>query len=113
MLISESDVSDYYMVMAVTDKGFEYFMVPEGAEGLKHGHIENKIGFKGSRTGTIYFNDVKVPESERFQNSMVFDPVNFDGYYGVMDLGGAEFVFDKTVEYLNGRIQEGGKSLLA
>ena len=111
VLVSQSDVADVFMVMAVTENFLDIFFVSEGTDGLSHGHIENKLGFKGSRTGTVYFNDLKVPEADRFPNAFCLSPDIYGGFYGAMDLGGAEAVVEKTVNYLKQRIQEEGKSV--
>ncbi len=111
VLVSQSDVADAFMVMSLSENFLDLFFVSEGMEGLGHGHIENKLGFKGSRTGTVYFNDVKVPESDRFPNVNCLSPDLYGGFYGAMDLGGAEAVLEKTVNYLKQRIQEEGKSV--
>lgn len=111
VLVSQSDVADTFMIMALSENGFDLFFASEGQEGLTHGHIENKLGFKGSRTGTVYFNDLKVSEADRFPNPYCMSPDLYGGFYGAMDLGGAEAVLDKTVNYLKQRIQEEGKSV--
>ena len=43
VLVSQSDVADVFMVMAVTENFLDIFFVSEGTDGLSHGHIENKL----------------------------------------------------------------------
>lgn len=64
--------ADYYIVSAKTDEfnlaqgyGATGFFVPKGTPGVTVGHIEDKIGWRGSSTGSIYFNDVRVPDKWR------------------------------------------------
>jgi len=115
VLISQADVADYFIVMArsketvdpVTLDGMECFMVDAKSEGVKIGHIENKVGLNGSRTGTVYFNDVVVSEADRLTTANIFTVEEFCGMYGVMELGAAEAAIEKTISYLKQREQFG------
>lgn len=115
VLISQADVADYFMVMArsketvdpFTSEGMECFMVDAKAKGVVVGHIENKVGLNGSRTGTVYFNDVVVSEADRLTTSNIFTVEEFCGGYGVMELGAAEAALEKTIAYLKQREQFG------
>ena len=88
-------------------------MVPKDTPGFVPGHIENKIGFNGSRTGQIYLNDVRVPkENDLGLGTELFNYHMFLGYcgYAAAMLGGMETVFEQTVGYLKQRLS-GGQSL--
>lgn len=90
-----------------------YIIVPKDAAGFIPGHIENKIGFNGSRTGQIYLNDVRVPkENDLGLGTELFNYHMFLGYcgYAAAMLGGMETVFEQTVGYLKQRMSA-GKSL--
>lgn len=61
-------VSDYYIVKTVTGdlnpataEGNTYFMVEKDTPGFSVGKIEDKVGWRGSNTGTLYFKNVRVP----------------------------------------------------
>lgn len=119
-LITQVDQADVFIVSALTSdkvdpmtfEGYSTFLVPADTEGISIGHIENKVGWKGSRTGTIYFNDVRVP-AENMTPTPLFTSVMFGlgAWYGAVDLGGCETCLEKTKEILKGRIQAGGVSL--
>ena len=64
--ITNATVASLYTVFASTDpeqrhKGLSVFMVPK-SEGVKIGHIENKLGQLNSIQSEIFFEDVRVPK---------------------------------------------------
>jgi alkylation response protein AidB-like acyl-CoA dehydrogenase len=68
--ISNGDIARVYAVFATVDKGkgikgITGFIVPGDAEGLTPGKIEDKMGFRSSRTAGFFLNDVRIPESYR------------------------------------------------
>lgn len=112
--------SDYYSVTCKTKKPYapplgEYtiVLVPKDAPGFKVGHIENKMGWHGSSTGQIYFNNCRVPMSNVLAS---FDMDGFGGAFsiGILlaagQLGSAEGIFQKTLSYAKERMH-GDKSL--
>ena len=117
VLVTQLGEVDYWMVIALTRdqidfmtmQGLDVFFVPASDPGVKYGHIENKVGLNGSKTGSIYFEDVRVPESYRmpapFALLMGFGP-ELSGYAAIA-LGGAEKMIEVTVDYLKNRIQMG------
>ena len=115
VFISQSDIADYYMVMTrtvehpnpMTGEGLEMFFVKADAEGVSNGHLENKLGMRGSRSGTVYFDNVRVSEKDRMNNASVFEMTDHAGLYAAMDLGAAEAALDKTINYLKQRVQYG------
>lgn len=114
---------EWYCIMAVTGEinlqtaeGLSMILIHKDTPGLKIGHIENKLGMHGSSTGQLYFKDCRVPKEN------VLGPVN-QGYarlggntlkgmafLGMLALGGAEGVYEKTVKYCKERLHS-GKSL--
>lgn len=115
--------AEYYGIMAVTGvpnpataEGCSIIMVHKDTPGFKVGHIENKLGWHGSSTGQIYFNDCRVPKEN------IIGPLNQGfGLFGVnwmmscvilatLALGGAEGVYQKTFDYCKER-NHVGKSL--
>ncbi|WP_148267810.1 acyl-CoA dehydrogenase [Clostridium sp. SY8519] len=118
--ITLGDVTDYYIVIArtgepvnpLTGEGLVSFIVPADAEGISVGHIEKKVGWKGSHTGTVYFENVKVSDADRTLAPLFVVGANFMGaLYAACDLGGAEKCIELTAAFLKGRIQEGGLSV--
>ena len=68
--ISNAGESKFYTVLASTDptlgaKGITAFIVEIGDKGLSFGAPEKKMGFKGSPTREVYFDNVEIPDSRR------------------------------------------------
>jgi glutaryl-CoA dehydrogenase (non-decarboxylating) len=70
MWISLADIADYFLVFAWTDlakkkardhSGLSAFIVERGWEGLTTASIHGKLGVRAGNTGSISFQDVKVP----------------------------------------------------
>jgi alkylation response protein AidB-like acyl-CoA dehydrogenase len=114
--------ADYYIVSAQTSKpnpatleGCSYIVVPRDTPGFEVGHIENKLGWRGSSTGQIYFRNCRVPGENLLGPQDKIIPVIMSSFaefavLGAMCLGSAVGVFEKTRKYVKERIQQ-GKSL--
>jgi alkylation response protein AidB-like acyl-CoA dehydrogenase len=68
--ISNAGESEFYTVLASTDpeagaKGITAFIVEKGDEGVSFGAHEKKMGFRGSATREVYFDNVVIPDSRR------------------------------------------------
>ena len=68
--ISNAGESEFYTVLASTDpeagaKGITAFIVEKGDEGVSFGAHEKKMGFRGSPTREVYFDNVVIPDSRR------------------------------------------------
>ncbi len=118
--ITNGDIADYYVVLAVTDqnaqpryRGFTTFLVRKGSKGLTTNKITGKMGIRSSPTAEVSFKDVRVGEED------VIGVVN-RGFYQVLEffdesrieiaaqaLGIAQGAFDKTIEYVKQRKQFG------
>jgi alkylation response protein AidB-like acyl-CoA dehydrogenase len=66
MWISNAGVSQYYTVMAVTDRdrgarGISAFVVEKTDPGVSFGEPEKKLGIKGSPTRTVIMEDTRIP----------------------------------------------------
>ena len=66
MWISNAGVSQYYTVMAVTDRdrgarGISAFVVEKTDPGVGFGEPEKKLGIKGSPTRTVILEDTRIP----------------------------------------------------
>lgn len=68
--ISNAGFSDFYTVMAATDpskgaKGITAFIVEKSDPGVSFGAHEKKMGFRGSPTREVYFDNVELPDDRR------------------------------------------------
>lgn len=111
-------VADYYLVTAITDTidmskayGFTEFFVPKGTPGVSIGTIEDKIGWRGSSTGTIYFDEVRVPDKWRVGPAHGY--FTLDGSWeliaeGACALGIAEAAYEATLKYAKTRCMPNG-----
>ena len=64
--ITNAGVAELYTVFAKTDPtlghdGISAFLVEATSPGFEVGRIEPKMGIKGSTTGEIFFNDMRIP----------------------------------------------------
>ncbi|MFM7350687.1 MAG: acyl-CoA dehydrogenase family protein [Actinomycetota bacterium] len=68
--ISHAGVSEFYTVLASTDpekgaKGITAFVVEKSDPGVSFGAPEKKMGFKGSPTREVYFDNVEIGDDRR------------------------------------------------
>ncbi len=68
--ISNAGVSEFYTVLASTDpskgaKGISAFIVEKSDAGVSFGAHEKKMGFRGSPTREVYFDNVKISDDRR------------------------------------------------
>ena len=68
--ISNAGFSDFYTVLAKTDpalgaKGITAFVVEKSDAGVSFGAHEKKMGFRGSPTREVYFDNVKISDDRR------------------------------------------------
>ena len=114
--------AEYYLVCAKTPDPeafgghFGYILVHKDTPGLTVGHIEHKIGWNGSSTGQMFYNNVRVPMENLL---LVMDNDEETTYYGagtigvlmaVSMLGAMEGVYQKTLENARSRMH-GDKSV--
>ena len=88
-------------------------MVPKESKGVSFGNLEKKMGWKSSPTATVNFDNVRVPKENLVGQEGMGFKYAMEGLnggrinIGSCSIGGAEFVFDKTKEYVNQRSQFG------
>ena len=68
--ISNAGFSDFYTVLAQTDptlgaKGITAFVIEKSDAGVSFGAHEKKMGFRGSPTCEVYFDNVKISDDRR------------------------------------------------
>jgi alkylation response protein AidB-like acyl-CoA dehydrogenase len=64
--ITNSHISDYWVVIARTGegpKGITAFIVDKDAPGASSGRVEHKIGLRGSNTGELVFDNCEIPQN--------------------------------------------------
>ncbi len=117
MFITNSAVADFISVLCVTNpdggyNGYTLIVVPTDSKGFSYRLID-KIGNKGSDTGELVFEDVRVPrwytvgeEGRGFQQQMIqFQDERLVA--AVMAPAGARRLFDITKEYCEDRVAFG------
>ena len=112
--ITNAGVAHLYVAFAKTDPeqghgGISAFVVEADAPGFEVGRIEPKMGIKGSTTGEIFFNDVRIPasnllgsEGEGFKIAMRILDRSRPGI-GAQGLGLAQGATDYALEYARSR----------
>jgi len=112
--ITNAGVAGLYVVFAKTDpeaghSGISAFAVEADTPGLEIGRIEPKMGIKGSTTGEIFFNDMRVPaenllgeEGEGFKIAMRILDRSRPGI-AAQGLGLAQGATDYALEYARTR----------
>jgi alkylation response protein AidB-like acyl-CoA dehydrogenase len=112
--ITNAGVAHLYTVFAKTDpdaghSGISAFAVEAVAPGFEVGRIEPKMGIKGSTTGEIFFNDLRIPaenllgeEGEGFKIAMRILDRSRPGI-GAQGLGLAQGATDYALEYAKSR----------
>ncbi|MFI5261077.1 MAG: acyl-CoA dehydrogenase family protein [Candidatus Limnocylindrales bacterium] len=68
--ISLADVADHFLVFATLDRakghrGITAFIVEGDMPGFTTGTLEGKLGIRAGNTGTLFFDDVRVPAANR------------------------------------------------
>lgn len=117
--ITNGPIADVMTVIAVTDRklgpkgGITAFIVEKGLPGLTQGKPEKKMGWNGSPTGDLIFEDCLVPVENVLGKlgdgfAIVRKTLAF-GRLGVAAtaLGAAQKVFELACEYAKQRVQFG------
>jgi short/branched chain acyl-CoA dehydrogenase len=116
---SASPMTGVIVVQAVTGKQasgkpeLSCLIVPAGTPGLTAREMKNKMMWRASNTGELFFDDCKVPEEnllgkrgDGFHQMLA----TLDGgrlSIAAMGLGGSQAAFELALEYANTRVQFG------
>jgi glutaryl-CoA dehydrogenase len=65
MWITNGDIADVCVAWADTDEGVRGFIIDRGTRGFSSSEIENKFSLRASNTGALFFDEVRVPDSQR------------------------------------------------
>ena len=118
IFISGAGIANLYIVMASTDKskgthGISAFLVEYPMPGFTIPNFENKMGIRGSHTGELVFQNVRIPKEnllgklgQGFQISMQA----LDGgriTVAASSIGLAQRALDESVKYAKDRVQFG------
>lgn len=68
MWITNGSIADIAIVWAKTDQGIMGFVIEKGSEGFEARTIHSKMSLRASVTSELYFDNVRVPESNRLPN---------------------------------------------
>jgi alkylation response protein AidB-like acyl-CoA dehydrogenase len=136
VFISNGGIADVTVVVATVDpelghRGQASFVVPKDIPGLSQGKKEDKIGIRASHTGEVVLEDVRVPvdyllggmdklnkklerarSGQRAGNSGALATFEITRpLVGASALGIAQAAYEWTLEYLEGKNDEGGPVL--
>jgi alkylation response protein AidB-like acyl-CoA dehydrogenase len=119
MWITNGPIADVATVLATTDlslgaKGLNFFLVEKGTPGFSAGQVLDKLGCRGTITGELVFDNVRVPEENLLGKELnkgveylgeILDEVRV--MTGAMALGIARAAFEEGLEYARKRIAFG------
>jgi alkylation response protein AidB-like acyl-CoA dehydrogenase len=116
--ITNAGVSDFYTIFAKTDpdakhRGMSAFVVEKTTPGFSVGKVEEKMGMRGSPTGEILLDDVRVPATNRIGDENAafgYAMAALDGsrpIVGAQAVGLAQGALDVATTYVNERRQFG------
>jgi alkylation response protein AidB-like acyl-CoA dehydrogenase len=119
VFITNGDIADIIVIMAVTDPalgaygGITAFIVETDRPGYSIGSLENKMGIRGSSTAECVFQDVRVPKENvlgQFGAGFLTFMKTLDvgrASLGAATLGGAQAAMDASIRWSKAREQFG------
>jgi len=119
MWITNGPIADMATVLATTDmtkgaKGLNFFLVEKGTPGFSPGQVLNKLGCRGTVTGELVFDNVRLPEENLLGAevnkgveylSEILDEVR--AMTGAMALGIAQAAYGEGLDYARKRVAFG------
>lgn len=115
---TNSGIADVYCVVCQTDpklgdEGIALIYVPVPIEGFTFGKFEDKMGFRASREGEFWFDNVRVPrgyraagpgkDAELFHDNLIFAR----GFSAAWAVGPAQGAFDEVLAFTKDRLAAG------
>ncbi len=119
VFITNGDIADIIVIMAVTDPalgaygGITAFIVETDSPGYSIGSLENKMGIRGSSTAECVFQDVRVPKENvlgQFGAGFLTFMKTLDigrASLGAATLGGAQAAMEASIRWSKAREQFG------
>lgn len=119
VFITNGDIADIIVVMAVTDPalgaygGITAFIAETDSPGFSIGSLENKMGIRGSSTAECVFQDVRVPKENvlgQFGAGFLTFMKSLDigrASLGAATLGGCEAALQASIDWARAREQFG------
>jgi len=119
MWITNGPIADMATVLATTDpekgvQGLNFFLVEKGTPGFSPGQVLEKLGCRGTITGELVFDNVRVPEENLLGAELnkgaeylgeILDEVRV--MTAAMAMGIAQAAFDEGLEYARKRVAFG------
>ncbi|NDD74705.1 MAG: acyl-CoA dehydrogenase [Gammaproteobacteria bacterium] len=107
--ITNAPIADVALVWASTAEGVRGFLIDTDTTGFEAREIERKYSLRASTTGTIFLDDVVIPDSQRLPGTEVglkaalacLTQARFGIAFGV--LGAAEACFREALDYCGTR----------
>ena len=105
-----------YLVAAKIDPelddltGVATFFVPAGRRGLSFGHIEDKMGHRGTENAEVIFDDCRVPDSWKwdFRASIMMRGTTLNVLAAAVAVGIGRRAFEEAIAYAQTRYKYGG-----
>lgn len=119
MWITNGPIADFATVLATTDlslgaKGLNFFLVEKGTPGFSPGQVIDKLGCRGTVTGELVFDNVRVPGENLLGAEMnkgveylaeILDEVRV--MTAAMAVGIAQAAYEEGLEYARKRVAFG------
>ncbi|HYB90968.1 MAG TPA: acyl-CoA dehydrogenase family protein [Candidatus Binataceae bacterium] len=113
LFCTNSQAADVYCLVCHVDSepNPRMVIVEKGSPGFTFGKIEKKLGWNGSNTGTLYFDDARVPVENLLPGATETDPpgATMRGFFescvgiGAMCVGSAAGALKRAYEYTKQR----------
>jgi glutaryl-CoA dehydrogenase len=109
MWITNGGVANIAIVWAMTEEGIQGFLIEKGTPGFATQNIERKMSLRASITSALFFDDVRIPDSQRLPNVRgLKGPLSCltQARYGITwgPIGAAIACYREALEYAKTRI---------
>jgi glutaryl-CoA dehydrogenase len=108
MWITNGAIADACVCWADTEDGVRGFIIDKGTPGFTATEIEHKFSLRASNTGALFFDDVRVPDSQRLPGAAgLKGPLSCltQARYGIAwgVIGAAQACLAQLIDYTAGR----------